>query len=65
MMKDNKQLTDGRDDTIVDSKDNGEVEIVHSHFPTLTHKQILAAIKAAGPLRKRVYAHIRKKHGLM
>jgi len=63
-MSDNKNTTDGRDASKIDSKDKSEVEYVHSQFPSLQHQQVVDAIDAAGPVREDVYAYIRKKHNL-
>ncbi len=63
-MADNKNVNDGRDRSKVDSKDPSEVEWLHQQYPSLTHQQVLDAIHAAGPLRNKIEAWIKEKHGV-
>ena len=56
---DNKTNNDGRDAAKIDSNNPSEVEYVHRLFPHLTHQQVLEAIKAKGPSREAVMAHLK------
>ena len=57
-MGDNKNATDMRDRTRVDSNDPSEVEYVHSKYPNLEHQQVLDAIKSKGPLREDIEKYL-------
>lgn len=50
-MTDNKTNRGKQDRIRIDSKDPSEVEYVHRKFPHLTHEQVVACIKKAGPYR--------------
>lgn len=54
-MSDKKDVSDGRDRARVDINDASEVEYVHSKYPSLTHQQVLDAVKQAGPDRQAIY----------
>ena len=59
-MSDDKKNIGKQDDIRVDSNDPSEVEYLHKQFPKLSHEQIKAAIKAAGPMRKDIIAYLEK-----
>lgn len=58
-MSDNKNMTDKRDASKIDSNDPSEVEHVHGQFPHLTHEQVYNAIKAHGPSREKVMEYLK------
>ena len=43
-------------------RDGGEVEYFHKKYPALSHKMVLGAIRAAGPLRTNIQEYINKKY---
>lgn len=57
-MSDNKANIGKQDRIRVSAKDPNEVEYVHRQFPSLTHEQVVAAIKRAGPLREEVMKYL-------
>lgn len=59
-MTDNKAYTGKQDRIRISSKDPNEVEYVHRLFPSLTHQQIMEAIKRAGPLREEVMKYLKE-----
>ncbi|MBG9377195.1 DUF3606 domain-containing protein [Panacibacter sp. DH6] len=60
-MSDNKEQTNQQDRIRVDANDSSEVEYLHQQYPSLTHRQVLDAIRAAGPLRKDIVAYLDKQ----
>lgn len=61
-MSDNKGINTQQDRIRVDINDPSEVEYVHEQFPELEHEQIVAAIEAAGPMRKDIMEYLKKKY---
>jgi hypothetical protein len=61
IMPDKKNVADGRDRAQVDINDASEVEYVHSKYPSLTHQEVVAAVKQAGPDRQAIYDLLDKK----
>ena len=62
-MSDNKQFTGKADRDRVSASEPYEVEDLHQKYPSLTHQEVLDAIKAAGPMRKDIIAYLDKKKG--
>ena len=60
-MADDKSKTGRQDDIRVDANDPNEVEYLHRQFPSKTHDQIKAAIKAAGPFRKDIIKYLQNQ----
>jgi hypothetical protein len=60
-MPDNKNKQDGRDRSKVDSKDKSEVEYLHRQYPQLSHQQVYAAVKKAGPSRTAIKKYLSDK----
>ena len=58
-MSDDKRNTGKQDDIRVDANDPSEVEYVHKQFPNKSHEEVLAAIKAHGPMRENIMKHLR------
>ena len=61
VMPDNKDQTGQQDRIRVDSNDPSEVEYLHKQYPTMSHQQILDAIRIAGPLRADIIAWLDKQ----
>lgn len=61
-MSDNKNKTGFQDRMKVDINDPSEVEYLHRQFTELTHEQVTAAIREAGPDRKKIVEHLKKKY---
>lgn len=59
-MSDNKTNVGKQDRIRVSSKDPNEVEYVHRQFPSLTHEQVVEAIKRAGPFREEVMKYLKE-----
>ncbi len=62
-MTDNKKLKGKQDRAFVSSTDNSEVEYLHKQFPKLSHRQVISAIKKAGPGRKKIRRYINQVFG--
>lgn len=60
-MADNKQNTGKQDDIWVDINAPSEVKYLHKQFPGKTHDEIKQAIKAAGPMRKKIIECLNKQ----
>ena len=60
-MADDKNKTSMQDRIRVDANDPSEVEYVHQQFPSMSHEQIIEAIKSAGPLRADVMNYLKNK----
>lgn len=59
-MSDNKDNVGKQDRIRVNSQDPSEVEYVHQQFPSLTHQEVLEAIKRAGPFREEIMKYLRE-----
>ena len=59
-MADDKSKKGRQDDIRVDANDPSEVEYVHRQFPNKTHRQIIEAIRKAGPMRRDVMEYLRR-----
>lgn len=60
-MSDNKKNTGKADRNKVASKQAYEVEYLHGKYPGLSHQQVYAAIKKAGPERKNIVSYLKDK----
>ncbi len=60
-MPDDKNKNSYQDRLKVDLNDPSEVEYLHTQFPELEHSQVVDAIKEAGPERKKIIEHLKKK----
>lgn len=41
-----------------------EVRYLRSQYPALSYQAVVGAVKAAGPMRKKIKAYIKQKYGL-
>lgn len=62
-MADNKQSVGTQDRIRIDANDKSEVEYVHQQFPSLSHQEVLDAIKEKGPYRDDVMKFLQQKAG--
>lgn len=60
-MADDKMKRDGRDRSRVSSSEAYEVEYLHQQYPRLSHQQVYAAVRKAGPNRKKIEEYLRGK----
>ena len=60
-MPDDKTKKGGSDRRKVSSKEPYEVEYLHTKYPHLSHQQVYAAIKTAGPERKNIVKYLKDK----
>ena len=58
---DNKKTQDGRDRSKVNSKEAYEVEYLHQQYPKLSHQQVYAAVRKAGPSRAKIETYLQGK----
>lgn len=59
-MSDNKENVGKQDRIRVNSQDPNEVEYVHRQFPSLSHEEVLQAIKRAGPFRDEIMKYLKE-----
>lgn len=60
-MADNKNTRDGRDRSKVNSKEQYEVDYLQQQYPTLSHQQVYAAVRKAGPSRTKIEKYLQSK----
>ena len=58
-MPDDKSKQGKQDDIRIDANDKSEVEYVHKQFPKFSHDEIVAAIRAKGPMRQNVIDYLK------
>jgi len=59
-MTDNKNIQGMRDRIRVDARDPAEVEYLQQKFPSLSHGEVLSAIREGGPFRKDIIRYIER-----
>ena len=59
-MTDNKKLKGKQDRIRVAAKQKSEIAYLHSRYPLLTRRQIIAAVKSAGPMRRNIVKYLDK-----
>ncbi|HMH24902.1 MAG TPA: DUF3606 domain-containing protein [Puia sp.] len=60
-MTDNKKKKGAQDRARVSANEPYEVEYLHSKYPGLSHQQVYAAVRKAGPSRTAIIAYLKDK----